>query len=290
LSRRGDDLRDMAHAAATAAVCEAVRRFGGRRWERAGRGAVDYSVQRELPNGGWPGAHGDEQGNLEAATRRVHAIATAKSLGFQTPSAVFQRARGCFEAQRGGGVRAGRREISGFGERETSKDRLGAAMGPSRLFAGVELFLAWPPSADRRDCLYGYFATLAIEKVGGRPRGQWSRSLRKTIRRTQVLEAGADVGSRDPLKPTKEVRAVVGRGQHGCVHETSCRLGGASSPLASTGRSTLTPFVSRGVQMLETTGRLRAGRPRSRRSRRPSRDGLSAPAEGSPTSRRSHPI
>lgn len=126
----GDDLRDTAHAVATTAVCEAFREFQDRRWERVGRGAVEFSIKRQQPNGGWPGGDGDgdEEGSLEAATWHLHAVATARAVGLDVTSELFRKGRGFLELLRAEGGRARFNEAAGSGESSYSDDRRSSAM------------------------------------------------------------------------------------------------------------------------------------------------------------------
>lgn len=139
----------------------------------------------------------------------------------------------------------------------------GTPRDDSAVAAAVERFLAWPPSIDRRDCLYWYFSTLVVQRADGRRWGQWRRSLHGTISRTQVLEEGTDFGSWDPLKPSKDVHAAVGGATHCDVYEPSCGVGRVSHSIAAPSRSAVTRLVPRRVRSKRRRSLLAAIRSRS---------------------------
>jgi len=180
------------HAIATLALSEAHWITRDPRYRASTQRAVNYLGQAQKTDGSW--------GDLVTTGWAVAAIKSADFGGLEVPPRHFEAVRRWL-------VR---------GTADSENPRLAAAITTlARIFLGddprtnkairdgANICAENPPSADKIDPLYWYFATLALFQTGGAHWRAWNATMNEAIVKTQHPRGSGDkAGSWDPAGAT----------------------------------------------------------------------------------------
>jgi hypothetical protein len=191
------------HAMATFAMCEAYAVTEDERLAAPVRRAVNYTLSCQDPRGGgWRYKPGDA-GDTSQLGWQVMVIKSAELAGMkippQTKTGVRRFLKSVSAGKHGGLARyQPNKAISGAmtGEALFCRQLIDGAAPASATKEATDYLLTMPPGAERPNLYYWYYATLAMNQVGGEAWSRWNTSLKRALLPRQ-RRGGAFAGSWD---------------------------------------------------------------------------------------------
>jgi hypothetical protein len=201
------------HSMATFALAEAQAMTGDRRLEAAVTKAVQFSVRAQNTSvGGWRYRPGDA-GDTSQLGWQIMALASAQRAGIDTPATTWNQIdrflRSVRRGERGG--LAAYRPDGPFSTSMTAEalycrllyaETVGGTVDEQAAKEATRQLLSMPPTTDRINLYYWYYATLALHHRHQQDEDataawrKWNEAMASVIVATQVSE-GANAGSWD---------------------------------------------------------------------------------------------
>ena len=176
------------HAMASFALCEAYAVTGDQRLEAPVRRAVAYTLRAQDPqSGGWRYQPGDA-GDTSQLGWQVMVIESAELAGIQIPAktkAGIRRFLASVSAGEHGGL--ARYQPNKAISRAMTAEALfchqliGGAARATATKEAADYLLRLPPGGQRPNLYYWYYATLAMNEVGGDAWTRWNTSLKRAL-------------------------------------------------------------------------------------------------------------
>lgn len=202
-----------AQSIAATVLCEAFLWTGHDDWRRPAARAIDFLVQAQCPDGGWRGelprewAPADRLSNTSVLGWVLIALHSAQTARLALPEETLELAGHYLDS-------AAHRDGAAYGyEPDGSPSRamtaaallcrlhLGWTTEHPSLREGIRYLLEeQPPRAEEPDITYWYFATQAMQALGGPEWTQWRRPMREVLLATQE-QSGEAAGSWSPRGP-----------------------------------------------------------------------------------------
>jgi hypothetical protein len=204
------------HAICTIALCEAYGRARDERIGAAAQKAVNYCEKVVLRDGGWRYAANSDASDMSVSAWFIQALKTAKLAQLKVDNALYSQASIYVDSVTDQGASRDSNGVVTYMYRpdqfygSNSHPALTAAgmmirqfngMGVKNhiLVKGAELTKSNPPSWNRKDFYYWYYATYAMHNMGGEYRLWWNQRVRDVLLEHQSRD-GENAGSWDPAK------------------------------------------------------------------------------------------
>jgi hypothetical protein len=199
------------HSMATFALAETLAMTGDRRLEPAVTRAVNFSIAAQNPSvGGWRYRPGDS-GDTSQLGWQIMALTSARRAGVHVPANTWARverflstvrrgARGGLASYRPDGPASASMTAEALYCRLLLTDMLGDTLDESAMREATDHLLASPPTSDRVNLYYWYYATLALHHRHGQNERAaeawktWNDAMTAAIVAAQISE-GRDAGS-----------------------------------------------------------------------------------------------